>query len=67
MSDTRGRVTDAYGLADEELNHHAGVPKRALVPVEDTRTVRDTWTAVEPYEEPSIEDFHQSVKSLDDP
>jgi peroxiredoxin len=66
LSDTRGRVTDAYGLAHEELNHHEGVSKRALVTVDDTRTVRYAWKTEEPNEEPSLDELHQTVKALDD-
>ena len=66
MGDTRGRVTDAYGLAHEELNHHEGVSKRALVTVDDTRTVCYSWKTEEPNEEPSLDELHQTVKALDD-
>lgn len=64
LSDTRGRVTDEYGVAYEEWEHHAGVPKRALVTVDDSNTVRYTWVTEDAYETPSLDELEETVTTL---
>ena len=64
LSDTTGTVTEQYGLAYDEWEHHAGVPKRALITVDDTQTVQYTWVTEDAYENPSLEELHQTVTSL---
>lgn len=64
LSDTLGEVADEYGVAYDEWEHHRGVPKRALVTVDDTQTVRYTWVTESAYESPSLEELHQTVTSL---
>jgi peroxiredoxin len=66
LSDTKGRVTEDYGLAYDEWEDHEGVPKRALVTVDESQTVRYTWKTEDAYEQPSLDDLHQTVKSLVD-
>lgn len=64
LSDTRGHVSEEYGVAYDEWEHHTGVPKRALVTIDDSRTVRYTWVTDDAYENPSLDDLHQTVKAL---
>lgn len=64
LSDTMGTVTEAYGLAYDEWEHHAGVPKRALVTVDESRTVRYRWVTESAYENPSTEELEQTVRAL---
>lgn len=66
LSDTKGRVTEEYGLAYDEWEGHEGVPKRALVTVDESRTVRYTWKTEDAYEQPSLGDLHRTVESLVD-
>lgn len=64
LSDTVGEVADLYGVAYDEWEYHEGVPKRALVTVDDSQTVRFTWVTESAYESPSLDALHQSVKVL---
>jgi peroxiredoxin len=66
LSDTLGRVTDKYGLAYDEWEHHKGVPKRALVTVDDSRTVRYTWMTEDATVSPTLRELHQTVTALTD-
>ncbi|WP_232700552.1 redoxin domain-containing protein [Halobacterium wangiae] len=64
LSDTRGRLTDRLGLSYDEWEHHEGVPKRALVTIDDTNTVRYTWVTESAYESPSLDELHETVKVI---
>lgn len=64
LSDTTGQVTEQYGLAYDEWEHHVGVPKRALVTVDDSRTVRYVWVTENAYENPSLDELHDTVTVL---
>lgn len=64
LSDTRGRVTEQFGLSYDEWEHHEGVPKRALVTIDDSRTVRYKWKTEDAYNSPNYEELHQTVLSL---
>lgn len=67
LSDPTGRVTEQYGLAYDEWEHHEGVPKRALVTVDDSQHVRYTWQTEDAYQSPSIDDLQQAVTAVEDP
>lgn len=64
LSDTLGRVTDRYGVAYDEWEHHEGVPKRALVTIDETNTVRYTWVTESAYESPSLGELHETITTL---
>lgn len=64
LSDTKGRVTEQYGLAYDEWEHHEGVPKRALVTIDDSNTVQCIWHTEEAYDSPTLSGLHQTVLSL---
>lgn len=64
LSDTTGRVTDQLDLSYDELEHHEDVPKRALLTIDDTSTVRYKWATEDPYESPSIDDLEGTVTTL---
>lgn len=64
LSDTIGRVTDAYGLAYDEWDGHEGVSKRALVTIDETQTVRYVWQTDDAYDQPSIDELQEAVKIL---
>lgn len=66
LSDSKGRVTEQYGLAYDEWEHHRGVPKRALVTVDASDTVRYLWQTDDAYDSPSLGELHQTVLSLTD-
>ena len=57
--DTRGRVTDASGLTNDEW-----CPKRTLVAVDDTRTVQYSRTTENAYEQLCLEGRSQTVRAL---
>lgn len=67
LSDTTGQITEQYGLAYDEWEHHEGVPKRALITVDDSQRVRYKWHTEDAYESPSLDELHQTVKSLSEP
>ncbi|WP_256301652.1 redoxin domain-containing protein [Haloarchaeobius salinus] len=66
LSDTRGRITDQYGLAYDEWEHHEGVPKRALLTIDESRSVRYKWVTEDAYESPGMDALHQTVLSLEE-
>lgn len=61
LSDTVGHVTEQYGLAYDEWEYHQGVPKRALVVIDDTNTVRYTWKTEDAYESPTLDDLQDAI------
>lgn len=66
LSDTTGRVTEQYGLAYDEWEHHEGVPKRALLTIDDSQQVRYKWYTEDAYQSPSFDELHQTVTALVD-
>lgn len=64
LSDTKGRITESYGLAYDEWEHHVGVPKRALITIDDSNVVQYTWKTEDAYENPSLDELRESIKSL---
>jgi peroxiredoxin len=64
LSDTMGTITEAFGVAYDEWEHHVGVSKRALVTVDDDKTVRYTWKTEDAYESPTLDELHETVTSL---
>lgn len=66
LSDTVGRVTEQYGLDYDEWENHEGVPKRALVTIDDTDTVRYTWKTDDAYESPTLDDLQDALASWTD-
>lgn len=64
LSDTTGTISDAYGVAYDEWEFHEGVPKRALITIDDADTVRYTWFTESAYESPTLEELHESVTTL---
>lgn len=64
LSDTKGRVTKQYGVAYDEWEHHVSVPKRALITVDDSLTVRYTWVTEDAYQNPNLDELHQAVEAL---
>lgn len=66
LSDTNAQVTEQFGLAYDEWEDHKKVPKRALVTVDDSQTVRYKWMTEDAYESPNYDELHQTVLSLVD-
>lgn len=64
LSDTTGHVTEQYGLDYDEWEYHKGVPKRALLTIDEDSRVRYKWQTEDAYESPSLEELHQTVLSL---
>lgn len=64
LSDIRGRLTDQFGLAYDEFEHHEGICKRALITIDDSHTVRYTWVTDDAYKSPNIDDLHHAVDKL---
>ncbi|WP_424015941.1 redoxin domain-containing protein [Halorubrum xinjiangense] len=66
LSDTEGEVIKEFNLAYDEWEHHAGVPKRALVALDESHDVRYKWQTEDAYEAPDMDELEQSVLSLVD-
>ena len=66
LSDPRGRVTEQLGIAYDEWEHHEGVPKRTIMTIDDSQTVRYKWSTEDAYESPSLDDLHEAVLALVD-
>lgn len=64
LSDIQGVVISDYGVVYDELEHHREVPKRALITIDDTQTVRYTWTTESAYDAPTPDELHQTVTTL---
>ncbi|WP_336326528.1 redoxin domain-containing protein [Halovenus sp. HT40] len=64
LSDTKGHVTEQCDLAYDEWEHHEGVPKRALVTIGDSNTIRYIWHTEDAYESPSLEELHETIQPL---
>lgn len=65
LSDTTGETTRAYGIDYDEWEYHKGVPKRAVVVVDDGQTVRYRWVADDAYQSPDIEEVHAAISEVD--
>lgn len=65
LSDTTGAVTAEYGLEYDELDHHEGVPKTALVTIDDDHTVRYKWATDTEQETPTPDEIHDTVLALE--
>lgn len=66
LSDPTGQVTEQLGLAYDEWEHHKGVPKRSILTIDDSQTIRYKWSTEDAYESPSLDDLHDAVLVLDD-
>ena len=66
LSDPVGRVTEQLGLAYNEREQHEGVPKRSIMTIDGSQTVRYKWSTEDAYESPSLDDLHDAVLALED-
>ncbi|SDF19283.1 Peroxiredoxin [Halorubrum xinjiangense] len=66
LSDTEGEVIRELDLAYDEWEHHAGVPKRALVELDESHDVRYRWQTEDAYNSPNMDELEQTVLSLMD-
>lgn len=55
LSDGPREVTDEFGLLLEEYEQHKSVPRRAIVAIDGSRTVRYRWAAADTHELPTTE------------
>lgn len=67
LSDTGGRVLDAYGVLNEEWEGLSSVPQRSLFLIDRDRTVRYKWVADDNL---AVDDFglnpvQEAIKQLD--
>ncbi|GAB7012591.1 redoxin domain-containing protein [Halolamina salina] len=66
LSDSTGRVTEQFGLNYDEWEHHVGVPKRALVTIDESNEIRYKWHTEDAYESPNYDELHETVLSLEE-
>lgn len=52
LSDSDGRVSEAYGVLEDEYAGHSRVPRRSAFVVDADRTVRYAWVADDQAEQP---------------
>lgn len=64
LSDTEGAVVEQLGLTYDEWENHKGVPKRALVTIDNEQTVRYKWQTDDAYDAPSLDELHDTIRSL---
>lgn len=64
LSDTTGHVTEQFDLAYDEWECHEGVPKRALLTIDDSQTIQYRWETENAYESPNYDELHGTVSSL---
>ncbi|WP_144926495.1 redoxin domain-containing protein [Halorubrum salsamenti] len=55
LSDSDGRVAEAYGVRADEIDDHRGVARSAVFVVAPDRTVQYAWRSEEPADEPELE------------
>lgn len=67
LSDTTGEVAERYGVACDECELHAGVPRRSVFVVDSSRTVRYVWTTTDVYESPDVEALCDAIEAFYDP
>ncbi|WP_435074312.1 redoxin domain-containing protein [Halorubrum sp. HHNYT27] len=66
LSDTEGEVIRKFDLVYDEWEHHRGVPKRALVTLDESHEVRYRWQTEDAYNSPDMDELEQTVLSLVD-
>lgn len=62
LSDSHGRVADAYDVCYREFEGHEGVPQRSVFLIDTDRTVRYAWQTDNAFEKP---DFFPIKEALD--
>lgn len=61
LTDRLGEVAAQYDILLDEFEHHKNIPKRAVISVDSSRTIRYRWIADTQYESPDIEDVESSI------
>jgi peroxiredoxin len=64
LSDTDGNVTESYDVRYDSWEGQAGIGKRALFVVDDTRTVRYAWSDDDAYQDPNLQSVLDAVLKL---
>lgn len=64
LSDTQGEVTEEFDLMYDEWEHHVGVPKRALVTLDQSHDVCYKWQTENAYNGPDMDELEESVLAL---
>ena len=63
LSDSHGRVADAYGVCYDEWEGHERIPQRAVVLIDTDQTIRYIWQTADAFEKP---DFFPVKAALDE-
>lgn len=64
LSDTQGEVVEQLDLIYDEWENHKGVPKRALITIDDEHEIRYKWETDDAYDSPSPDELHDTIRSL---
>lgn len=67
LSDTDGRVTDAYGVRAAEWNGHPGVARRGFVLIDTDGVVQYRSVATHDTEVPDLDPVLEAARALDTP
>lgn len=62
LCDRFGTIAGEYGLRMEEFEHHKAIPKRGIVTVDSSGSIRSTWEAESQYQAPSLETIQELVR-----
>jgi peroxiredoxin len=66
LTDSDGRVSQAYGVLAEEFDGHRGVPERAAFVVDPDRTVQFAWSASSPDDQPDFDALQSATNCRGD-
>ena len=62
LSDSDGRVAEAYGVRADEIDDHRNVARSAIFVVDPDRTVQYAWRSEETADEPDLEDVEHAAR-----
>ena len=66
LSDSDGRVAEAYGVRAEEIDDHRGVARSAVFVVDPDRIVQYAWRSEETADEPDLEAVEHAARCHSD-
>jgi len=64
LSDSDGAVSERYGIRYDELAGHRSVSKRAVFVIDTDTSVRYSWVADDPFEQPNWDEVRVALESL---
>lgn len=62
LCDRLGTVAQDYEIPRDEYKDHQAIPKRAIVTIDESGSVRSTWEAETPYQAPSVDNIKTTIE-----